>query len=59
MSIINIANFQNNCRLNVYFFKMPPQNEKSNISAPLGPLEEIDHSFFFSCMGEYDTVKRS
>ena len=38
--------------LNVNFFKTPPQNEKSNISVRLAPSEEIDYSFFFSCIWE-------
>ena len=44
---------------NVNFFKTPPLNDKSNISAPLAPSEEIDNSFFISCIGEKDTVKRN
>ena len=43
---------------NVNFFKTSPKNEKSNISAHLASSEEIDHSSFFSCIGEKDTVKK-
>ena len=33
--------------------------EISNISTPLEHWVKIDHSFFLSCIGEYDTVKRN